>query len=314
MTELGALGPPPRRVHPDAMFSPHSITARVLLNPFMLLGGPRAVLLQIAHPLVAAGVADHSNFQESPFDRLLRTISAVGTVGFADPATAQLALSALAATHASVRGRSPEGRPYSAGDPRLAAWVHATLIDTALVVERHWLGELSGSDRAAFYVETLALARAFGARVEPAAPGGGGSAGGGSAGSGSAGSETDGGGLPGDLASFESWMEARVNGLTVSDQARSLAPEVLRPPLAKSLGWLGRPAERVSWPTMAAITAELLPPRLCLAYGLSCPQPMRPALAAGRCLTRSLAPLGRLGAPRPDRATRLAAVLTGQRV
>ncbi|MGH9129694.1 MAG: oxygenase MpaB family protein [Acidimicrobiales bacterium] len=328
MTDLGALGPPPRTVHPDALLGPDSVAARLMLNPLTLLGGPRALLLQLAHPLVAAGVADHSNFQQAPFNRLLRTLSAIGTIGFADPETSQRALEALAGTHSSVRGRSPEGRAYSAGDPRLATWVHATIVDSYLLIDRLWLHQLTEAERAAFYVETLALGRAFGARVragEPPGQPGGGAGQPGGAGLPGARAGPPGGGagpdeLPGDLAGFEAWMGARMGDLEVSEQARSMAPDVMRPPLSAVWRRLGPPAEHVAWPFMAAATAEMLPPHLCRAYRLEGRRYLRhgrrPALVATRVAVRTVAPpwrrLGRRVGPRPDLPTRVAAVLTGQ--
>ncbi|MGH9074478.1 MAG: oxygenase MpaB family protein, partial [Acidimicrobiales bacterium] len=251
MTDLGALGPPPPSVHPDAMLGPRSVAARLLGHPAVLLGGPRALLLQLAHPLVAAGVADHSDFHDAPFDRLLRTLSAMSTIAFSAPGRADAALEAVAATHRPVRGRAPDGRPYAAGDPRLAAWVHATLIDTALVVERRWLGRLTEGEQARFYRETLALARAFGVPDD---------------------------GLPPDLAGFEAWMAAETAGLSVGERARAMGAEVLHPPLTRAWGPIGLPAERLAPPLLAAVTAELLPARLRRAYGL--PEPGRPQRSA----------------------------------
>lgn len=323
---LGALGPPPRRVHPLALLGPDSVSARLMLNPLTLLGGPRALLLQLAHPLVAAGVADHSDFQEAPFARLVRTLAAIGTIAFADPTTSRLALDALAHTHQSVRGRSPEGVAYAAGDPRLATWVHATIVDSYLVIERRWLGWLTDVERAIFYEETLALGRAFGARVAPGAPpedgeegdrgrrsrdgvGGSGHAVGGDRRSGNAGV------LPTELIGFETWMAARMNELVVSDQARAMSFDVLHPPLSGPWGALGRQAERLTWPFMAELTTELLPQNLREGYGLaSASRGSRLRLGSTSGLLRALAPITRRSGARPDRPTRVAALLTGQQV
>ncbi|MGH9067647.1 MAG: oxygenase MpaB family protein, partial [Acidimicrobiales bacterium] len=260
--DLGELGPPPPRVAPGAMFEPGSAAARLLGHPAVLLGGTRALLLQLAHPSVAAGVADHSDFQAAPFDRLLRTLSAMGTIGFADPATSQRALAAVATTHQRVRGRRQDGRPYAAGDPRLAAWVHATLIDTALAVEARWLGAFSLAERQSFYRQTLALARAFGAPVEGDGAG---------EGDGQDGGDAPGGSLPGDLAGFGRWFRAGMDALEVTEAARSMGADVLHPPLTSMWGRWAAPVERAVAAGLAAVTAELLPRRLRLAYGL--PEP-----------------------------------------
>lgn len=48
-------------------FRPGSVSWKVNMEPFIALGGGRALLLQVLHPLVAAGVEQHSNFTEDPF-------------------------------------------------------------------------------------------------------------------------------------------------------------------------------------------------------------------------------------------------------
>lgn len=284
---LGPLGPPPPRVHASALLGPTSTAARLLGHPGILLGGPRALLLQLAHPLVAAAVAAHSGFRSDPFARLLRTLSAMGTIAFASPERAGQAVGAVAATHSRITGRAEDGRPYSARDPRLAAWIHATLVDTALAVDQRWLGLLSGGQRAGFYVEMLALARPFGVRED---------------------------GLPPDLGGFQDWFADQVVALEVGAQARAMAPEVLRPPLARAWGAWARPPERMVWASLAAVTGDLLPAELCLAYGLPRPAGARAAAVAGAAaVSRRLAPLVPTQARRPDTPTRVAAAITRQR-
>lgn len=281
------LGWPPPAVHPQALLASSPPAVALLGHPLVLLGGPRALLLQLAHPSVAAGVADHSDFRADPFDRLLRTLSAMATISFADPARSEQSLAAVAATHRQVRGRGPDGRPYSAHQPHLAAWVHATLIDTALAVEQSWLGAWSDAERDRFYTDTLALARAFSV---PA------------------------GALPSDRRAFDAWFARTVTELRVGDQARALAAEVLRPPLEARWGRLGRPTQRVVWAVLAAVTVDLLPSRLRLAYGLPAPSRAAQALLSGaQALSRRVAPHLPPGARRPDTPLRVAALLTGRR-
>src|SRR5579875_65292 len=286
--DLGDLGPPPASVHPQAMLGPETVAARLLGHPALLLGGPRALLLQLAHPSVAAGVAQHSDFRANPFDRLLRTVSAMGTIAFADPASSRRALQAVGRTHRRVRGRRPDGRPYSATDPELAAWVHATLVDTALVVERRWIGRLSDGERACFYRETMALAAAFGVTKDA---------------------------LPPEVGAFSAWVEEQAASLSVTDQARAIAEEVLRPPLRRAWGRLGPAGELVAWAALRLVTADLLPPALRPAYGLAHPDAPRGAtLRAVSALARGLAPLAPALSSRPDGPTRAAALATGARV
>ena len=153
-------------------FGPGSVTWRIAREAAMFLGGPRALMLQIAHPAVAAAVDRHSDFRNDPLGRGQRTFEVVHAIIFGDRTHALDAIKRLARRHAPVRGRVDEasasswsGRDYHADDPELLLWVHATLIDTAMHVyecvvrplerdeaERYWeesryLGELVGIPR-----------------------------------------------------------------------------------------------------------------------------------------------------------------------
>ena len=133
--------------------SPRRVAARVGERPFgvgdlawtvnresvLLLGGARALLLQLAHPLVAQGVADHSDFLRAPLGRLRSTLDATYTVLFADPASVRRTARAVRRAHERVRGTLqhgtaafPAGTAYRATDPELLLWVHASLVDSAL--------------------------------------------------------------------------------------------------------------------------------------------------------------------------------------
>src|SRR5436309_10343098 len=105
LTIPGAMG--------DAgLFGPGSVTWRVNREGALLLGGGRALLLQVAHPLVAAGVAEHSNYREDPFGRLYRTLDTVTTIVFGTTDEAHEAAARLARVHERVKGTANDGTPY----------------------------------------------------------------------------------------------------------------------------------------------------------------------------------------------------------
>src|SRR5205085_5742513 len=112
------------------LFGPGSLTWRVNREGVLLLGGGRALLLQVAHPLVAAGVAQHSNYREDPFGRLFRTLDTVTTIVFGATPDAHEAAARLRRIHERVKGVADDGTPYQATDHDLIMWVHATLVDT----------------------------------------------------------------------------------------------------------------------------------------------------------------------------------------
>ena len=111
----------------SGMFAADAVIRRVDGEGVLLLGGGRALLMQLAHPAVAAGVSDHSDFRDDPFVRLRRTLDASYAIVFGEADEAAEVAAAVRAVHATVTGPG-----YRADDPALLLWVHATLVDTAL--------------------------------------------------------------------------------------------------------------------------------------------------------------------------------------
>jgi uncharacterized protein (DUF2236 family) len=120
----------------DFVFSPDSEIWRVNRYANGLLFGPAAVLLQVAHPRVAQGVADHSDFQDDALGRLRRTLLTVNRIAFGTIKEAEEMRTRLSAVHGGVKGTTSEGmagpREYSAFEPDLLMWVLATLIDASI--------------------------------------------------------------------------------------------------------------------------------------------------------------------------------------
>jgi uncharacterized protein (DUF2236 family) len=155
------------------LFGPGTVIWRVNREGVLLVGGGAALILQAAHPLVAAGVAEHSNYREDPWGRLYRTLDLTTKVVFGDLRTAEGAARRIRATHKRVRGvteenggRYPKGTPYHANDPELLMWVHATLVRTALDVYQRYVGPLTIAEQRAYYDDQKTLAEMFGVPQE----------------------------------------------------------------------------------------------------------------------------------------------------
>src|SRR4051794_4539106 len=144
------------------LFGPGSLTWRVNREGVLLLGGGRALLLQVAHPLVAAGAAQHSNYREDPFGRLYRTPDTVTTVVFGSTPEAKEAAARLHRGHTRVKGTADDGTPYLATDPDLIMWAHATLVDTAPLVYENYVGPLSMEQKGRYYEEQKLLGEQYG--------------------------------------------------------------------------------------------------------------------------------------------------------
>lgn len=239
------------RMNNLGLYGPQSQAWRLNREATLLLGaGPRALLMQIAHPLVAEGVAQHSNFREDPWRRLRATLRSYLTIVYGTTTQARAEIGRLNRFHRDVSGpvRDPAaarsfGPAYRARDPELSLWVHATLIDATLVAHDRWIGNLTHAQRAGFYDETRPIGRAFGVPDTL---------------------------LPADIEAFEAYLERMIapdGPVQVGSIARDLAGVILRPPLGPVHPILaGIPAGVYAWTMWPAV--DLLPEPIRIGYGL----------------------------------------------
>jgi uncharacterized protein (DUF2236 family) len=165
------FGPPP--FDPDAdpgdpgLTGPDSASWRVIGEPAAIAGGLRALLVQVAHPLAMAGVADHSAFREDPLGRLQRTSAYVTTTTFGSTREALLVSQRVRAVHPRVRGIAPDGREYRADDPRLLTWVSIALTSSFLAADRCWSPHpVTGADADAFVDQQSRIGALLDPRVD----------------------------------------------------------------------------------------------------------------------------------------------------
>ncbi len=139
------------------LFGPQSAAWHIDRERAVLLSGTRSLLMQLAHPRVAQGVAEHSDFERRPFRRLARTLTLSLDSVFGDTAAALTAVRRINATHARVFGSG-----YSAFDPDLLVWVMATLVDSAVLAYERFVGPLGDAEKDAYYLETRDNTRLLG--------------------------------------------------------------------------------------------------------------------------------------------------------
>jgi uncharacterized protein (DUF2236 family) len=137
-------------------FDDESILRRVHRERAIALSGPRALLMQAAHPLAVTGLLAHSSALEEPYERLARTARTLDVIGFGSRAEADAVTRRVRTMHRRVSGtlpkrvgRYPAGTPYRADDPELLLWILFTLVDSGIVVYRRYVGALSREDEAA---------------------------------------------------------------------------------------------------------------------------------------------------------------------
>jgi len=146
-----------------------SLLRRVAAEPVTALLVQRALVMEVAHPMVGAGVDHHSGFRTQPYRRAWATADAALRLLFGDDGTARGAARQIYAVHDHINGELghdvgpwPQGTAYSAHDAELLTWVWATLVDTALVGYERWVRPLRADEADAFYGEMKAMARFLG--------------------------------------------------------------------------------------------------------------------------------------------------------
>jgi uncharacterized protein (DUF2236 family) len=150
------------------LFGPGSATWMVVGDTSVFVGGIRALLIQAAHPEVAAGVFDHSRYRNDPLGRLTRTASYVTATSYGAMPEVEAAVASVRDRHQAVRGRSHRGRPYSAAEPGLDAWVHNALTDSFLTAYRvYGASNCSQADGDRYVSEQTRVGRLLGADPLP---------------------------------------------------------------------------------------------------------------------------------------------------
>ena len=211
-----------------------SVYWKVNAEPGVFAGGGRALLMQVAHPGVGAGVEQHSTYASDPWGRLFRTVDVMMKLSFGSPDVSARQQRVLAAMHRRVKGSTDDGSAYSAFDVDLQLWVWATLVDTALMVFELLRPPLEPAELDRYYAESKLMA--YGCGVPR-------------------------GSCPESWADFRAYCDDVVaNDLRVTDSARAVAVAAMVPPVPGPL------ASLVATPHQLA-TVGLMPASLRDQYG-----------------------------------------------
>jgi len=236
----------------DGYFASDSMLRRVQGERVVMISGPRALLMQAAHPLAVEGLLAHTTGLDDPYKRLERTAAVMSAIGFGTREEADRMTRRVRAMHRHVRGELaeptgpfPAGTPYAADDPKLLLWVLFTLVDSGIVVYERFVKSMTQGEKEGYWADYRVVGSLFGL------------------------ADSD---MPVDIAELDAYRsEIYASGdLYVSDWARKQAREiVLEPPLPLPL--------RPLLETVNFITVALLPPLIRDQYGFSAlpPAPVR---------------------------------------
>jgi uncharacterized protein (DUF2236 family) len=214
-------------------FGPDSITWQVNRESAVFLGAGRAALLQLAHPWVAAALAQHSNLLNDAVGRFHSTFRVLYTMLFGTRGRATEASQQLYRLHTGIRGELPSGERYEANEIAALRWVYATLVESAIMAYEFVLPPLTLSERGQYYAESKRMAALFGISAEA---------------------------LPKDWTGFLQYTGNMFASLELSVDAGALA--LGRSVMSGAGTWLRPP----HW--YAALTSYWMPPRLRTAFAL----------------------------------------------
>jgi uncharacterized protein (DUF2236 family) len=236
----------------DGYFASDSMLRRVQGERVLMISGPRALLMQAAHPLAVEGLLAHTSGLDDPYSRLQRTAEVMSAIGFDSRERADRMTRRVRKMHARVRGTLdrdvgpfPAGTPYAADDPKLLMWVLFSLVDSGIVVYERFVKTMSAGEREAYWQDFRVVGRLFGLADDE---------------------------MPADIAELDEYRRSTYGSgeLIVTDWARQAAREIVfEPPVPLPFKPL---VEAVNFATVA-----LLPPVIRDQYGFSAlpPAPVR---------------------------------------
>lgn len=261
------LLPPISEAHRFAV-GPSSVAWHHAGDARAMFSAGTALLLQVAHPTVAGGVREFSDFKADPWGRLWRTLDYVNLLVYGGPQVAAGTGRAMREMHKRIKGVDPQGRRYHALEPEPYAWVHATLAYGIVVAHRRFGRPMSARDIETFWQEWRGLGRLLGIR------------------------ERD---LPETWAGFRAYVDRMVDErLEDNDVVRDVLA-TLSEPGAAPVTWLGDRTWRAAFApaghTLSLSTIALLPRGMRDKLGLELTAAQRAEVRALGALSRATTPV-----------------------
>jgi uncharacterized protein (DUF2236 family) len=265
---MEAFVPPSGEQAASLVPGPDSVTWRFAADARILVAAGYALVLQVAHPTVAAGVREHSDYANDPWGRLLRTLDYTNLMIYGGAEAAAITARRLRAMHAHIEGTTPDGHSYAALEPEAFAWVHATLVESIVSGHRHFGCSLGPDEIEMLYAQWRAMGRLIGIGAKD---------------------------LPAGWAGFRDYFDAMVEErLEDSDVVHGVLASLTRPkpppiPLLTEWAWrIGRiPIARL----FSLATVGLLPAALRERCGLSWSGAEAAQLYAIGAVSRSVTPI-----------------------
>lgn len=247
---------------------PESASWRYTSDIRGFFGAGYALLLQTAHPTISAGVRDHSNYKNEPWQRLFRTLDYVNLTIYGGEDAVEVTRR-LREMHKRIKGTNPDGTKYHALEPEAYAWVQATLVRAVIDVNERFVGTMTPAEHEQVYQEWLGLARLLGVRQ---------------------------GDLPERYADFGAYFDRMVEQkLTLTESAVDVLDSLRRPArpwfLPRWTEWLWRVLIMPAAYVLTLTTTGMLPPVVRARLGLKWTPGKERQFRAIGAMSRALTPV-----------------------
>jgi uncharacterized protein (DUF2236 family) len=252
----------------EIVLGPESLVWQRFSDVRLFAGAGYALLIQVAHPTVGAGVRDHSTFEQDPWGRFLRTADYLNLLVYGGREAAAMG-HRLRDVHKQIKGTNPDGSSYHALEPEAYLWVHATLLDAALRAHELFVGRLEREEVERYYAEYMPLGRLVGVRAED---------------------------LPPDLSAFRDYFDSMMaerleHNETVDRVLRSITDPPPPPPFIARVEPLWRLLRIAPSRALRLATIGMLPPLLRERFGVEWTRANRAELRAVAAASRAAGPL-----------------------
>lgn len=265
---MSASVPPAEAEVPELVPGPDSVAWRRSGDARLLATAGYALVLQVSHPTVGAGVHEHSNFERDPWGRLFRTLDYTTVMVYGGAEAAGAMGRRIHEMHKHIKGTKPDGERYYALEPEAYAWVHATLAYSIVAGSERFARRLSRGEIERFYGEWLRIGRLIGVRE---------------------------GELPEGWSEFRAYFDRMVDERLENNPTVHAVLATLAKPTPPPLPMLTEPVWRVGSAPIARLgalaTVGLLAPRLRRRLGLEWTRAQEAELRALAAISRRVTPL-----------------------
>jgi uncharacterized protein (DUF2236 family) len=133
----------------------------------LVVGGTAAILMEVLHPSVMAGVYTQSSYRTQPIRRAQNTLGYVLRTTFGSTRAATDVIERVKKIHSRIEGVRSDGVAYRALDPELIGWVHTCIPWAVMNAYDRYCRPLGADEKDRYLKEQAVIGRMGGADWVP---------------------------------------------------------------------------------------------------------------------------------------------------